>query len=307
MRHVVRAHACAHHGSRHDTCSSCITSITSITSRPQHSGGHRCSTAPHAQGSTSRRAACGSTSSRGASTSGRTAASGLLHSLEPLAIDVEYAHVALADGSEKSVPAWVCVVGTRDQGAPLLKVHCRHPLLDAHQAAGADGGAGGGGGGGRAAVRSIGGVRLGELGDAAALVEAAARVWALWQGHALVGHGLAKDLRALGLSSHMASMPCYDTLDFKGFQNSGGNARALRRLAKDLLGVEIHTKGGGTHDPEVDARVVLDLYTLHARPVLMRTTASFEDVVAFETAQALRRAADARARLRVEEEEGEEE
>jgi hypothetical protein len=145
----------------------------------------------------------------------------------------------------------------------------------------------------------------------------------------------------------MRAIPTKPQTRRRGFQNSGGNARTLRRLAKDRLGVEIHTKGGGLHDPEVrslaatrrsprppspspspscyaahgsterlpaalspphtqrtrtrththththsqvDARVVLDLYTLHARPVLMRTTASYEDVVAFETVEALRRA-----------------
>ncbi len=51
-----------------------------------------------------------------------------LHSQEPIAIDVEYAHLLMDDGSSISVAAWVCLVGP-ESPKPLLKTFCRHPIL----------------------------------------------------------------------------------------------------------------------------------------------------------------------------------
>lgn len=61
-------------------------------------------------------------------------------------------------------------------------------------------------------------------------------------------------------------------------KGKGGNARPLKRLAKELLGLEIQARGK-RHDPEVDARAVLDLYMGHARPRLLSSTGNYEGLI----------------------------
>ena len=80
----------------------------------------------------------------------------------------------------------------------------------------------------------------------------------LWdEQHILIGHGLGKDLHALGITEDLQqNRHKFDTMTFPKFQGKGGNARSLRRLAHDCLGEIIQAKGE-LHDPEVDARVVL--------------------------------------------------
>ena len=53
-------------------------------------------------------------------------------------------------------------------------------------------------------------------------------------GSVLLGHGLAADLAAVGLSHPLAD--CQDTRDLACFQSSGGAARSLRKLARLHLG-----------------------------------------------------------------------
>ena len=71
--------------------------------------------------------------------------------LEPISMDVEYAHLERADGSQLSLAAWVCVVSC---SKPLFKTYVRHPALDqdSHEI-----------------LRSYGGVRLARLGGAPCL------------------------------------------------------------------------------------------------------------------------------------------
>ena len=81
----------------------------------------------------------------------------------------------------------------------------------------------------------------------------------LWDDqHILIGHGLAKDLHALGIVDEdvLRTREKFDTMTFPKFQGKGGNARSLKRLAKDILGVDIQERGV-LHDPEIDAAIVL--------------------------------------------------
>eukprot|EP00884_Botryococcus_braunii_P018884 jgi/Botrbrau1/567/Bobra.0010s0034.2 len=80
---------------------------------------------------------------------------------------------------------------------------------------------------------------------------------AILNGKVVVGHGLMADLRKLGLEHPQAL--CRDTITYPVFQGSGGSGIALRTLAKNLLGRSIQKKGR-PHDPEEDARSVLELY-----------------------------------------------
>jgi DNA polymerase III epsilon subunit-like protein len=98
----------------------------------------------------------------------------------------------------------------------------------------------------------------------------------MWDGHILIGHGLSKDLHALGLEDVAARLPCYDTMTFPGFQGRGGCSKSLKKIAKEILALDIQ-KQGATHDPEEDARAVMDLFMAHARPKLLT---KHEDLVA---------------------------
>ena len=111
-----------------------------------------------------------------------------------------------------------------------------------------------------------------------------ASVLRLWDDeHILIGHGLTKDLHALGLAHEMQRRKTYDTMTFPKFQGKGGSARSLKRLAKEVLGMEIQAPGK-LHDPEDDARVVLQLYMGHARPRLL---SNYDDLVAHYEQQLL--------------------
>lgn len=55
-----------------------------------------------------------------------------------------------------------------------------------------------------------------------------------------MGHGLVKDLQALGLS-HPDSLTT-DTMRFRKFQRKGGTARKLKDLAQAFLGHSIQTE-----------------------------------------------------------------
>lgn len=107
---------------------------------------------------------------------------------------------------------------------------------------------------------------------------AVARLWDA--NHLLIGHGLSKDLHAIGLAKTLLLRPegAFDTMTFPKFQGKGGNARPLKRLAKELLGLEIQPHGR-RHDPEVDAHAVLRLFMEHARPRLLSSASSYDELV----------------------------
>jgi hypothetical protein len=59
----------------------------------------------------------------------------------------------------------------------------------------------------------------------------------LIQGKLLIGHGLIKDLAALG-ASHPPSL-CFDTMNHPAFASKSGSARSLKYLAEKHLGLQI--------------------------------------------------------------------
>lgn len=130
-------------------------------------------------------------------------------------------------------------------------------------------------------VRSYGGVPLSLLAGAPPLEQVVDALAALAHGKLLLGHGLAKDLAALGWLAHPHNAR-FDTMSHAAFCNAAGNARSLRVLARHFLGRDIqggggggdgtsgHGRGGGRqqrqrkakgqHDPEEDAAAVMELY-----------------------------------------------
>lgn len=110
----------------------------------------------------------------------------------------------------------------------------------------------------------------------------------------LVGHGLSKDLGALGIrlepcssignsssasggwgadgalgqpaATHRLLEPgcggvrLYDTMSYSGFRGRGGAAKTLAALAAEHLDGRVIQAGAGGHDPEEDAVAVVDLY-----------------------------------------------
>ncbi|GAX81261.1 hypothetical protein CEUSTIGMA_g8693.t1 [Chlamydomonas eustigma] len=188
-------------------------------------------------------------------------------SLLPVALDVEFTHLLLTDGTVTSVASQVCVISCNNQQPVLLKDFFRHELLDICSAKNIL----------RPAVeRSTGGVPLARLHGAPSLEQVASQILELWDGRILIGHGLSKDLHALGLADCTAGMPSYDTMTFEGFQGRGGCSKSLKKLAKEHLGLDIQ-KHGVLHDPEEDANAVMNLYMLHARPRLLQKN---DDLVA---------------------------
>lgn len=106
--------------------------------------------------------------------------------------------------------------------------------------------------------RSRGGVHRRLWRNAPSLNEVAERVRLAATGHILVGHGLTKDLKALGVA-HPALLQV-DTALLKPFLSRGGQARKLQALSSELLGAKIQT-AGRQHSALEDASAVLDLYT----------------------------------------------
>ncbi|KAF6253804.1 hypothetical protein COO60DRAFT_386325 [Scenedesmus sp. NREL 46B-D3] len=207
-----------------------------------------------------------------------------------VSLDVEYAHMRLADGAEVSSPAWVALL---DQHcAVLLKTYVKPEVP--------------------AGARCFGGVPPAAWAAAPALPEVVAALQLLAGGRLLLGHGLAKDLAALGMN-HPQHLMC-DTMTHPAFCNKAGNSRSLRQLAKAFLGLNIqqqqHPKqqqlklpshrqhqastGKGRrqqqqqqalrraqHDPEEDAAAVMRLY----QQVVLPST--YEGQVAAATQQLL--------------------
>ncbi|GIL53173.1 hypothetical protein Vafri_8851, partial [Volvox africanus] len=193
--------------------------------------------------------------------------------LELLALDVEYTHVELPDGSRRSFASWVALVD-RFEGVPL-KTHIALPTE-------------GGEGGLPLGTRIVGGVPRAALTGAPSLTQVRDMVSELLRRgcRVLVGHGLTKDLRALGIGDRAAatlrrrySVRLYDTMSYGKFRGRGGTARSLAWLAAEFLdGRKIQAAGPGCHDPEEDARAVLDLYVRYV---------DYSYLVEYETARIL--------------------
>lgn len=130
--------------------------------------------------------------------------------------------------------------------------------------------------------RSHGGVPYSLCAEAPSLADVRQQLKSLLTNKILIGHGLAKDLAALGLSHPQNRR--YDTITYPGFCNRAGNAKTLQDLSKQFLNLDIQqqprqgqTRGsgsqrrgrggsarrrqrGGQHDPEEDAAAVMKLY-----------------------------------------------
>lgn len=86
------------------------------------------------------------------------------------------------------------------------------------------------------------------------------------QGRVLVGHGLATDMRVLLLSHPHRQVR--DTARYRPLRariNMRRGMPALRRLAAEIVGVDIQQRGDAGHDSVQDARAALALYKMYAR------------------------------------------
>ncbi|KAI9651465.1 MAG: 3'-5' exonuclease [Trizodia sp. TS-e1964] len=127
----------------------------------------------------------------------------------------------------------------------------------------------------------ISGVAPRHMAQAPPFAEVQAEVAALLAGRILIGHALRNDLQAL-LLEHPAR-DTRDTARHKPFRVlAGGRSPALKKLASELLGVEIQ---GGMHSSVEDARTAMLLYRRdkdafeaeHARRFLLRPSATPKD------------------------------
>lgn len=105
----------------------------------------------------------------------------------------------------------------------------------------------------------VSGVSPRHMAEARTFDEVHGQVADLLKGRIVVGHDVKHDLRVLELD-HSAKM-IRDTSKFSGFRKYGhGPKPALRVLAREILGVEIHN---GQHSSIEDARVAMLLFRKH--------------------------------------------
>lgn len=186
-----------------------------------------------------------STKASGGIRSPKSSRSGGGSSSDVLALDVEYVHLApvrqqlLGRGRISILPAEVCLAAP--DGVIAFHSFCR-PDDDI-----------------MAAARHAGGVPEVLWGDAPPLSEVVAHVRATIAGRRIVGHGLGKDLAALGIE-HPRGLQV-DTVAWPPFQGPGGQARPLAALVQQLLGRSI--QADGHHSAREDAQAVLELYLQH--------------------------------------------
>lgn len=167
-----------------------------------------------------------------------------------LSLDVEYMHGRTTGGAAITAPAYVCIVNRHLDVVYKSYAKPNIPGLE----------------------RSIGGVRLGDLGAAPALEQVLQDLRALIQGRRVVGHGINKDLAALGID-HPAALT-YDTMSLPLFQNKAGNSKSLKKLALQHLGQNIQPKGqallGTAWHDELVEKLVECTSGLHACCHIMR-------------------------------------
>jgi RNA exonuclease 4 len=103
----------------------------------------------------------------------------------------------------------------------------------------------------------------------------------LMNGRILVGHDIKHDLQAL-LLEHPAKM-IRDTAKFSGFKKYGhGPKPALKRLAQEILGVEIHN---GQHSSIEDARVTMLLFRRYKQQFDVQHANLYPDTAALPSTQ----------------------
>ena len=108
---------------------------------------------------------------------------------------------------------------------------------------------------------SVSGIYPHHLKDAEDFKTVQKEVAAILKGRLLVGHALKHDLEVLYLSHPRWCLR--DTSRYKPFRKiSNGNTPSLKKLASELLGIDIQT---GEHDSIEDARSAMQLYMLYRK------------------------------------------
>lgn len=106
---------------------------------------------------------------------------------------------------------------------------------------------------------AVSGIEPHHLENASSLSQVQEQVWELIKGKILVGHGLLNDFRVLFLE-HPRKLT-RDTSRYHHFKRlAKGRTPGLKRLAQQLLGLEIQAEA---HDSVDDARVAMLLYRLY--------------------------------------------
>ena len=197
-----------------------------------------------------------------------------------VAIDVEYVHVRLHDHASArytklQLPAEVCLVDCH--GDPVLLT-----VIDAVSEVAVD-------------VLSHdvshdGGLSFEEIEAKPLLSEVRRQLVELMKGRLVVGHNLAKDLLALGITEKMVPSGLRrDTMAYSALQNEKGKGRSLAELAEVKLGRIIQR--GDRHCAAEDARATMELYLgwCHFDEGLM----SYDDLVEYQVSKLLSRASNA--------------
>lgn len=186
---------------------------------------------------------------------------------QALAIDVEYAHVLLLDGSRHrlQLPVEVCIVDAHRR--PLV-----HTLINGFDVHGIEDHS-------QIEWEFKGGVRV-EEGWLEALALAALRPRLLSllgdPSRLVVGHNVGKDLLALGIDEKIVPLARRrDTMRYKALQGPKGFGKSLVELAATKLGRKIQAQS--RHDPCEDAVAALDLYLMFCH--YDRALMSYDDLV----------------------------
>lgn len=198
-----------------------------------------------------------------------------------VAIDVEYVHVRLHDHASArytklQLPAEVCLVDCH--GDPVLLT-----VIDAVSEVAVD-------------VLSHdvshdGGLSFEEIEAKPLLSEVRRQLVERMEGRLVVGHNLAKDLLALGITEKMVPPGLRrDTMAYSALQNEKGCGRSLAELAEVKLGRTIQR--GDRHCAAEDARATMELYLgwCHFDEGLM----SYDDLVEYQVSKLLSRASGGR-------------
>jgi RNA exonuclease 4 len=105
----------------------------------------------------------------------------------------------------------------------------------------------------------VSGVSPRNMATARSFEEVQASVAQIIKDRVLVGHAIKNDLAVMMLSHPKRDIR--DTSRFSGFRKySGGRAPSLKKLAKEILGIDIQ---GGEHSSIEDARATMLLFRRH--------------------------------------------
>lgn len=195
-----------------------------------------------------------------------------------VAIDVEYMHVRLiaeedAMYDKVQIPCEVCLVNV--SGEPLvytkidsiIELKATHPMCK-----------------GVYELKHEGGCSLHEICGQPLLSHVREELLNHMTDRLVIGHNLAKDLRALHISEKDIPMSYRrDTMMYPNLQNDKGHGRALAELSVTKLGREIQK--GARHDSMEDALATLDLYLQYCH--YDETLMEYEDLVEYHTYQML--------------------